>query len=187
MSGIYTWVRNIACYLCVFNVILHIVPNEGFKRYVRFIGGILLVILVMAPLANLTNMSESFDQALRIEGLKEELDNVKTAKEGLEGLKSDKIEQAFSTEIKSQVEQIVIQHEYYPVSTSLEYQKDGESIVGIESADLVISKKNTKIDIHVGQAAKGDGKENEAVKSIKKEIEEVYQIPVGHINIDVRE
>lgn len=187
MSGIYTWVRNIACYLVVFNVILHIVPNEGFKRYVRFIGGILLVILVMAPLANLTNLSESFDQALRIEGLKEELDNVKTAREGLDGLKSDKIEKAFSDEIKRQIEQIVIQHDYYPVSATMEYEKEGESIMGINSADLVISKKKTKIDIHVGQAAKGDGKENEAVKSIKKEIEEVYQIPVGHINIDVRE
>lgn len=187
MSGIYSWIRNIACYLCIFNVVLHIIPGNGFKRYVRFIGGILLVLLVIAPLGKLLDLNESFHEAFQMEGLKEELSDARTAREGLADLRSEKIDTAFEAEMKRQLEGIVKAYGYYPITTTIIFQMEEEHITGVEEVLLVISKKNSKIDIHVGDSKQTEGKEPIEVENMKKDIKDVYQVPVGHINIDVRE
>lgn len=187
MAGIYTWVRNIACYLCIFNVILYIIPGNGFKRYVRFVGGILLILLVMAPLTDAVKLSGSFDEAFRLESLKTELKDVQIAREGLADLGEQKVDLAFEAEIRRQLEELIKAHDYYPVKTEVEFQKEGENIVGIDRVQMVISKKQTNIDIHVEEIQREEKKESLDVENIKKDIQDVYQIPVEHINMSVRE
>ena len=35
MEAVYGWIRNIVCYLCLFNIFLQALPGENFKKYVQ--------------------------------------------------------------------------------------------------------------------------------------------------------
>lgn len=47
---LYGWIRDIAFYAILMTVILHLLPEEGQKKYVRFFMGVVLMLVVLSPL-----------------------------------------------------------------------------------------------------------------------------------------
>ena len=58
MDIIYGWIKNIICFYIFITVILHLLPKENYRKYVRFFTGMLLVILVMNPVLSLLGKEE---------------------------------------------------------------------------------------------------------------------------------
>ena len=58
LSYIYEWMKNIACYLVIVVAILHIIPGESYKRYIRFFVGMILILMLSGPILKLWGMSE---------------------------------------------------------------------------------------------------------------------------------
>lgn len=173
MEAVYIWIRNIVCYLCLFNIFLQALPGENFKKYVRFFGGLLLIVLVLGPLADIANLSESFEQAWKLGSLREQAEDMRITGQGIEELREDKINEAYRKELKRQVEDVVRAYGMEPEKVELEFSESAEGIQGISGADLKVS----------GAGADFEKKASE----IKNELLEVYHISVGHINISIQE
>ena len=47
------WMQRIAYYLVVVTAILHMIPEEEYRRFVRFFTGLILVLLMVGPLLRL--------------------------------------------------------------------------------------------------------------------------------------
>ena len=47
---LYGWIRDIAFYTILMTVVLHLLPEESQKKYVRFFMGIVLMLVVLSPL-----------------------------------------------------------------------------------------------------------------------------------------
>ena len=53
---LYEWIRNIAFYLVLVTALLHIVPESGYQKYIRFFTGLVLILLVLSPVLKLFGM-----------------------------------------------------------------------------------------------------------------------------------
>lgn len=189
MTEIYSWIRNIICYICFFNVFLQILPGNSYKKYVSFFGSLILMLVVLEPVIKWMNISDRLDQLWRMESIKEELDDMEMAMQGVEELRSEKINAAFEEELKRQVNEIIKAHGYYPVSTEIEFEENSDGIMQIAKINSKISRANKKIEISVGGDKEEEENEADAkdFEEIKKEIQEVYHIPLGNINMNIEE
>lgn len=55
---LYGWIRSLAVFYIVFTSILHLVPNKKYDRYVRFFMGMILILMMSAPVFALLGKSE---------------------------------------------------------------------------------------------------------------------------------
>lgn len=173
MEAFYSWVRNIVCYLCLFNIFLQILPGENFKKYVRFFGGLILIVLVMEPLADVTHLREGFERAWRLESLREQAEDIRLTGEGMEELRSEKISEAYQAEIKRQMEETVRAYGMTPERTDLTFQREDGGFLEISEARLTVSGEE---EVYGGK-----------ISEIKNELQEVYHISEEHINISIQE
>lgn len=173
MEAFYSWIRNIVCYLCLFNIFLQILPSGSFKKYVRFFGGLLLMVLVIGPLADVTHLTAGFERAWNLESLREQAEDIRLTGEGMEELRSEKINEAYQAEMKRQVEEVVRAYGLIPERTELTFSQEDGSFLTIEKAVLTVSGNEGVYDSEISE--------------IKKELQEVYHISSEHINISIQE
>lgn len=50
---IYGWVQDIAFYLVLITVLLHMLPDSDYKKYIRFFTGLILILLLITPVLKL--------------------------------------------------------------------------------------------------------------------------------------
>ena len=58
LEYIYEWIENIAVYLVLVVAVLHMVPNEEYKRYIRFFIGMILMLMLAGPILKIWGMCE---------------------------------------------------------------------------------------------------------------------------------
>lgn len=173
MGAFYGWIRNIVCCLCLFQVFLQILPEGSFQKYVRFFGGLLLIVLVTGPLADMTHLTANFEQAWHLESLREQAADIRLTGEGMEELRSEKIKEAYQSEIKRQVEEVVRAYGLTPERTELVFEQEEGEILNISEAGLTVSGDRNVYDSEISR--------------IKNELQEVYHISLEHINISIQE
>lgn len=59
---IYDWIRNIAFYLVIMAVILKLLPDSEYRKYIRFFTGLLLLMLLIKPLLSGFGLADEFDR-----------------------------------------------------------------------------------------------------------------------------
>lgn len=52
MEFIYSYVKNICVFMLVITLILNIFPDKQYKKYIKLIAGLLLIISTISPLIN---------------------------------------------------------------------------------------------------------------------------------------
>lgn len=62
MEFLYEWTRNLAFYMIVVTIIIQIVPGEGYKKYVRFFVGLILILMLSQPILRLFGLKEDFNR-----------------------------------------------------------------------------------------------------------------------------
>ena len=70
---LYGWIRDIAFYAILMTVILHLLPEEGQKKYVRFFMGVVLMLVVLSPMLSVAGLSGTLDSIYAEQTYDEEL------------------------------------------------------------------------------------------------------------------
>ena len=60
LSYLYEWVQNIAYYMILVTVVVQVIPKSGYKKYIRFFTGLLLILLMCEPILKVAGMEDSF-------------------------------------------------------------------------------------------------------------------------------
>lgn len=60
ISGFYEWMKNITYCLIVFIALIQVLPDHGYRKYVRFFTGLVLVLLICTPVMKLLDADENF-------------------------------------------------------------------------------------------------------------------------------
>ena len=79
---LYEWIRNVAFYLVLVTALLHVLPRSGYQKYIRFFTGLVLILLVLAPVLKLFQMEEELRDAYRDDSWLEQLEEI----EGVEAV-----------------------------------------------------------------------------------------------------
>lgn len=101
------WVKNVSAGLCILTILLHLVPNGKFEKYVRFYGGLLFLLVAAEPVLDFFTEEGALERLIQLEFLKEEHYELETSLKGMEELKNNSIRQAYQQEIQRQLEEIV--------------------------------------------------------------------------------
>lgn len=57
---LYEWIRNIAFYMVLATAVIQVLPDNTYKKYLRFFTGMILIMLLMTPVLKIFGMEESF-------------------------------------------------------------------------------------------------------------------------------
>lgn len=72
-EGLYQWVENIAFYMVLMTAALHLIPGDGYRKYLKFFTGLLLILLVISPLLKVAGMEKTFEEVFQKHTYEEEL------------------------------------------------------------------------------------------------------------------
>ncbi|HIT91211.1 MAG TPA: stage III sporulation protein AF [Candidatus Merdenecus merdavium] len=189
LEGFYGWIKNIAFFYIFVTMIMNLVPNNSYRKYIQFFIGILLILVIITPMMNRFGIGKSFDAQVVLGEIKEGLHNLEGANKGLEDLKIHELKKGYQLEIEKQIETIVLARGLYPVKVEVELsldEKEEESL--LTSVSIIASR--TKLeeeaiiieDIIVGQ----DRLDSVEEINIKNDIEDVYNISISNINISIQ-
>ena len=146
MDAIFGWIRNIVCFLCFINLFVQLLPNNSFQKYVKFFAGILLVIIVLGPLADVAGLKGKFEAAWRKENLKGDYNELEIDMHGMEELRSKKIMEVYEGELKKQIESIVKSHGLFLIDSEIIFKSEDGSYVP-ESISVTASYEKSGIRI----------------------------------------
>ena len=55
------WIQNITYYFIIVALILQMVPEKSYRKYIQFITGLILILLLLEPILNFTEFTVSFE------------------------------------------------------------------------------------------------------------------------------
>ncbi len=58
MEEAYTWIKNIVIYMLLNTIIMNLLGNKSYKKYVSIVSGMILVLIVISPLMKLMKLDE---------------------------------------------------------------------------------------------------------------------------------
>ena len=131
MELVYTWVKNIVCFYIFMNIIIHLLPKDSYRKYVRFFSGMLLMILVATPVLSVLGQEEVLMQKISQAGFFQELDNIKLDTAHLEQTQKKAYLQEYERAIEMDIERIAQGKGLNPLRTEARLSEDYrvESIV----------------------------------------------------------
>lgn len=163
------WLKTLIGAMCLITILIHLVPQGKFVKYVRFYGGMVFILLAAGPVLKIFSSEGELERLLELEFLKEEHYNLETAVEGMADLKNDAILEAYHQELLRQISDIVSAYGLTASDLRLTYADDGYTLEGVEVQ--IVS----------------DGEQADVTERIRTEISGIYMIESSKIRITNRE
>ena len=162
------WLKSLAGGLCIMTVLLQLIPDGKFSKYVRFYAGLLFFLMAAHPAIRLLAGDGELERLLQLEFVKEEHYDMETAVKGMEDLKNEQVIQAYRKEVECQIYGITRAYQAEPQNVSVQF--DSDNIYQIEHIVMtVISSENTDTN------------------AIREEIAGIYMLTQSDIIINVQE
>lgn len=162
------WLKSLAGGLCIMTVLLQLIPDGKFSKYVRFYAGLLFFLMAAHPAIRLLAGDGELERLLQLEFVKEEHYDMETAVKGMEDLKNEQVIQAYRKEVERQIYGITRAYQAEPQNVSVQF--DSDNIYQIEHIVMtVISSENTDTN------------------AIREEIAGIYMLTQSDIIINVQE
>lgn len=135
------WVKSLAGGLCIMTVLLQLIPDGKFSKYVRFYAGLLFFLMAAHPAIRLLAGDGELERLLQLEFVKEEHYDMETAVKGMEDLKNEQIIQAYRKEVERQIYGITRAYQAEPQDISVQF--DPDNIYQIEHIAMTIASSKT--------------------------------------------
>ena len=206
MAGVYEWVRNIVIYLILNTIIMNLLGNSSYKKYVSIVTGMILLLIVVSPFLKLINMDEILDYYLNANIYKADARDFLNELELMEDKQRDAMLVDFKDRVRDQVADILIGDGIYLYDIEVAINLDGESnefgeidlmnisagyweeeVIPVHSINIekiVISgKEDNRVDFE---------KDKQDIPSpaeiqIKKRLSDFYNMEQDNINISIKE
>lgn len=205
MDEIYTWIKNIVIYMIMNTIIMNLLGNKSYKKYISIVSGMILVLIVVSPLMKFMKLDENLDYYLQINDFAIETSEFKNDLNRMEEEQSNAIFAEYQDKIKVQVKNLLLEEAVYLESFDLTIDKNtksktfGEIIrmditANIEQNEEEDDKEYLQIDeIEIGRISMGEEEENTSQNmpspteiNIKNKLSDFYNIEQGNINISIQ-
>lgn len=187
METVYRWAKNFIFCLCILELFCHLVRNEDYRRYIRFFGGLIVLLLVFSPLAGLFSVGEVFGEELRLALAVQEAQELQVSGEALVGLQNEKIAEAYEKELERQMEEIVQYYGQQPLSVklSLEGEQPGQA-ASLTGVSILIAPAKSAPGDEAGAQEAGE-RQQESIERIRAEISSIYGTERDDVTVSVKE
>ena len=124
MGSVLGWVKNVICALCLIQLAEQILPDDHYKKYIRFFCGLLFLILLLTPLTDRAGLTTFFEKQWRTALLSESWDSLQMEQENLDDLRSRTISEAYKKEIERQITELASGEGMEAVSVQVQPAKE---------------------------------------------------------------
>ena len=205
MSGIYEWVRNIVIFLILNTIIMNLLGNSGYKKYVSIVSGMILLLIVVSPLLKLLNIDEILDYYLNTNIYQTDVSDFQNKLMIMENKQKDVVFAGFKDRIRQQVADMLEEESLYLYEMEAIINKDAKSDSFGEIESLSISAgylEDDGIPVHMINIERiviadkeVDGNIKDSIKKllspmeiqIKKRLSDFYNMKQDNINISIKE
>ena len=60
LNYLYEWIKSLAFFLVIVTAVLQVIPGTGYKKYVQFFSGMVMILLMLTPILKLVGMENQF-------------------------------------------------------------------------------------------------------------------------------
>ncbi len=182
MSYIFTWVKNLVCFYLLLTVVLHLLPRQGYRKYVRFFSGMLLTILVVSPVLSLLGDEEALREKISQAEFFQDLDNHKLDTEHLETTQKEiylrEYERALEMDVSRMAQEKQLTAQEVKVHLTEEYE--------VQSIELAVAIQKEDDSIFDQEAALAEvGMQYPQVHKLRQDLMEYYRLNEGQVSIVV--
>ncbi len=204
MELIYTWIRNIVIYMILNTVIMNLVGGKNYKKYVSIVSGMILVLIVIAPIMDFMKIEDKLELFLDRNEFSVEASDFKMDLSRMEEAGRDAIFAEYEEKIRLQVKAELAKEKLTLTDFDLKLDQDTESpdfgsilsmdvTATIEYNDQKEENKRLMIEeIEISHIRIND-KEADAEKLpspleivMKKRLSDFYNIEQDNININIQ-
>jgi len=205
MDEIYSWIRNIVIYMIINNIIMNLLGNKSYKKYVSIVSGMILVLIVISPLMKLMKLDVNLDYFLDMNDFAVEASDFKNNVSQMEKEQADAIFADHKEKIRLQVKEMLSNEKVYLESFDITFNQDAssENFGEILSMDIKANttgneaeSKSSKIQIdNINIASIIIGNDTKSTEQsipspleieLKKQLSDFYNIEQGNINISIQ-
>lgn len=167
MSG---WIKTLTVSMCILTILMHVIPNGKFTKYVKFYAGLLFFLLAADPLLELFGKSGDLERLWQLEFLKEEYYDMETAVEGMADLKNEEIKTRYQQEILRQIKEIAAAYNLAVSSVKAQFGEEE-------------GYRMTWIDVVIAQEVDEAKMNEEQINAVRQELSEVYSLAKEKIQV----
>lgn len=119
------WLKLLLYSICIITLLLHLLPDGKFVKYVRFYAGLLFFLIALEPLLSLFLEDGELAKVLQLRFLKEDYRDLSSTVEGLGELKNAQIQASYQNEISRQIAGIAASCAGKKASAAVTFSADG--------------------------------------------------------------
>lgn len=197
MNGVLSWVRSIVFYLILTTLILNLLPDRKYEKYLRFFVGMVLVFLVFEPFADISGMEAQIAGAFERITFQNDAALLKKEIGDIDGRRmerlADQYEEAMERDIMDMADGTAVLCK--EVQVSLERDRDGGAFGKVLHIFLRLGVKGeerqTDSDASVPAAASDEKRRlarrnaNREIAELKKRIGDYYGLEESDITVDL--
>ena len=205
MEELYSWIRNIVVYMIMNTIVMNLLGNKSYKKYISIVSGMILVLIVITPILKLVKLDQSLDYFFNSKNFVVDTSEFQNELEGVEKDQQEAVFAEFENEIKEQVKEMLQKENVSVDSIDIIFNTDSESemfgsieamkihAVVDESQDSSDKNELNIDEIKIAQVTIGDEEKPSEKQvpspmeiTIKKELADFYNIEQGNINISIQ-
>ena len=107
---LYEWIQNLAFYIVLITVVLHAVPDSGYKKYIRFFTGMGLILMMVTPIFRIFGKDSQIMNFYKSREYEAKLKEIENAAAYLKGMDSaDFLREAEERTEKQEIDDIRVE------------------------------------------------------------------------------
>ena len=103
MNFLYDTVKNIVIYLLLVTIVINLIGNSSYKKYVSVFTGMILILIIVKPIMTFFHMEEKFDYYTMVNRYTVSEDNIKDEINLAEESRKDRILEDYEQTIREQL------------------------------------------------------------------------------------
>lgn len=197
MSELYGWVSNITYYLIFMTVMMNLLPNKKYEKYIKLFAGMVLLLLVMKPVTGGLHIEDRIASYFENISFKKETDILRQEFSGIEDKRLEKMIESCEEAIEMDIERMAENEGFYKkyIDVEIEKEQDADDFGAVKYISMQVSLKQENnvaavVPVEIGKSENKktyEEKQNESSKlnELRRKIEDYYNLEAEYVQIQL--
>lgn len=138
MKGLYEWIRNLVGFLVFMSMILNLLPDRSYEKYIRLFAGTVLILLVFGPLTKDGELEMQMARVFERITFQNDVSLLRREMEDLDGRQTHRLIEAYMEIAEENVRRLVLEQDLECRSVNIEFDQTikSENFGGILNMEI---------------------------------------------------
>lgn len=184
MEGIFSWMKGVAVFLIFSGFLLQLLPDEKYQKYVRFVIGLVLMLLISAPLFRMGNLEENIVDRIHLFSMEQSREEFRTEIRHAEEGYREQLEAEYQDILAEQLAELAAEEGYEVLSVQAEISmKDDENFGAIQSLTICLVTDGVAESSPDDSSSQAEAEQ--ALRALRRKIQQQYRTEENDITIQM--